>query len=81
MSLFNIPNPPVTPKCHWLMDHVAKCASHHNLWGIANEQPVENLHSVINEDRRRFCAVKDQETLFLQVVRLQDLRNFYFDNK
>lgn len=64
------------------MCHTVDFARRHNYWGLASEQIVENIHSVVNEDlARRFYHVKDQESLYRQLARLQTVRNFYFDTK
>ncbi|KAI1695790.1 hypothetical protein Ddc_20965 [Ditylenchus destructor] len=79
--LFSTENPHITPKMHWLFVHVEEFVKRHGFWGLASEQPIENLHSKINENARTFAPIVEQEALFRQFARIQASRNFSFDNK
>lgn len=39
-----------------------------NFWGMASEQPIENLHAVVNRDLKRFCAITNKEVLYMQIA-------------
>lgn len=67
---------------HWLLCHVGEFIRRHGFWGVASEHIVEHVHHVINEDfKRRLKNSKVEEKVFRQVVRLQVVRNFFFDTR
>uniref|UniRef100_A0A914C945 Uncharacterized protein n=1 Tax=Acrobeloides nanus TaxID=290746 RepID=A0A914C945_9BILA len=48
-------------------------------WGLSSEQPIESLYHFINDDLHQLSAIKDEETLYNQLVKFQWLRKYYID--
>lgn len=78
-AIFIPANPHITPKAQLLLRHVFPFVMRHKLWGRASEQSIEQLHHIFNGDLRRFCAIRNQKNLYLQIAEMQTLRNYAFD--
>ena len=77
--IFSQKLPRITPKCQLLLRHVVPFMRRHFLWGKASEQPIENLHSKINEDLKRLSAIKQKEDLYFQLIETTCIHNYIFD--
>ena len=66
----------VSPKMHYLEDHIPDFAMRWGVIGLFGEDVVETLHKEVNEYRRRFAGMKNR-LQYMQVV--SDEMNLKFE--